>query len=344
MKRKAIISLMLILTSMVAISGCGSEQKRSVLTNDVKQEAAMQENETKKFIKDGTDLLNKGKYDDAKSAFEKAISMDKANKGAYIEIKNKYMEKQRLDDAYYIIKLAISNNVDTENMKNLLNEIKSKFEVAKIDVTVYQNDKYNLPTKVKVKINNEEKEVDVVWDNINIDTSKLGTTKYKGKIEKYDRSAELNLKVKKIEKVKKIGGISKVYENNGKRYLKFDEVEFFLNKDVNDTTAEKEARKDGYSEHGPYDGDNPFDSNGRVYDNHYIRNKDKSLKTYEVSPNVQISVCGFEVKSDTVDQQKISYEKFKTLNMDDRHRYKGILCHIYLENNVVVKIEQQYIP
>ncbi len=199
-EKKAIISLTLILIVMLSASGCGKKQKTSILTNDVKQQEAMKENEIKKFIKDGTNFLNAGKYDDAKSSFEKAISMDKSNKGAYIEIKNKYMEKKRIDDAYYFIKLAVSNNVDTENMKKLLNDIKSKFQVTKVYVNVYQDNEYKLPDKIKVKINNEDKEVGVVWNNKSVDTSKVGTIKYEGKIEQYDRIAELYLEIIEIEK------------------------------------------------------------------------------------------------------------------------------------------------
>ncbi len=95
MRKKAIVSLLLILIVMLSASGCGKKQKTSVLTNDVKQQEAMKENEIKKFIKDGTNFLNSGKYDDAKSSFEKAISMDKSNKVSYIEIKNKYNGKEK---------------------------------------------------------------------------------------------------------------------------------------------------------------------------------------------------------------------------------------------------------
>ncbi len=200
MRKKAIISLLLILIFMLSVSGCAKKEKTSVLTNDVKQQEAMKENEIKKFIKDGTNFLNAGKYNDAKSSFEKAISMDKSNKGSYIEIKNKYMEKNRLDDAYYFVKLAVSNNVDVENMEKLLNDIKAKFEVTKLYVNVYENNEYKLPDKIKAKINNEDKDVSVVWNNNNVDTSKVGTIKYEGKIEQYDRIAELNLKVIEVKK------------------------------------------------------------------------------------------------------------------------------------------------
>ncbi|EQB4334874.1 Ig-like domain-containing protein [Clostridium botulinum] len=363
MRKKAIVSLLLILIVMLSASGCGKKQKTSVLTNDVKQQEAMKENEIKKFIKDGTNFLNAGKYDDAKSSFEKAISMDKSNKSSYIEIKNKYMEKKRIDDAYYFIKLAVSNNVDTENMKKLLNDIKSKFEVTKLDAGVYQNHEYQLPDKIKAKINNEDKEVGVVWNNNNVDTSKVGTIKYEGKIEQYDRDVELNLeiieikkekeskkenntekvkkiqeenkneKVKEFKKGKKIGFISKIYEQNGKKYLKFDEVEFFLNKDANDRTAEREAIKDGKK---------ILTDNGRIENGYYIRNKDKGLETYEISPNVDIYVCKYRINENmnTGDLQKISYEKFKNLGLSNR----CILGYVYLENNVVVKIEEQFIP
>lgn len=324
MGNKTVISLILTFAIMLGVSACEDKQKTNILTNDVRQETSMKENQVKKLINEGADFLNEGKYDDAKSAFDKAILMDKANKGAYIEIKNKYMEKKRIDDAYYTIKLAISNNVDTENMKELLNDIKSKFEVTKLDVDIYQNNKYNLPPKIKAKINNEDKEVDVVWNNKNVDTSKLGTTKYEGKIEQYDRNVELNLKVIKVVKAKKTGYIKKVYEDNGKRYLKFDDVEFFL-----DEEAEIEAKKD------------PIFKVIGLQDSYYIRNKDDSLVTYKISPNVSVYVYGFMLDLDTMDLQKISYEKFITFgwSMDG-----GNLFHIYLENNVVVKIEQQFLP
>ncbi|KRU26636.1 TPR repeat-containing protein [Clostridium sporogenes] len=374
MRKKAIISLLLILITMLSISGCGKKEKTSVLTNDVKQQEAMKENEVEKFIKKGTDFLNAGKHDDAKSSFEKAILMEKSNKESYIQIKNKYMEKDRLDDAYYFIKLAVNNNVDTENMEKILSDIKSKFQVTKLYVNVYQNNEYKLPDKIKVKINNEDKEVGVIWNN-DADTSEIGTIKYQGKIEQYDRCAELYLKVlespkereedndkevksdknmnnskkedkdenlKEVKNGKQIGFINEIYERNGKRYLKYDDVEFFKNKDANDRTAEREAIKDGKKL-----------LDGRVTDDYYLRNKDNTLENYEISPNVDIYVCKYRINANTnaTDLGEISYESFKNSNLSDKTsdfpystNYNEILCYIYLENNVVVRIEEQYRP
>ncbi|MEL5897945.1 tetratricopeptide repeat protein [Clostridium sporogenes] len=368
MRKKAIISLLLILIIMLSISGCGKKEKTSVLTNNVKQQEAMKENEIKKFIKNGTNFLNEGKYDDAKSSFEKAVSMEKSNKESYIEIKNKYMGKNRLDDAYYFVKLAVNNNVDTENMKKLLSDIKSRFEVTKLYINVYQNNEYKLPDKIKAKINNEDKEVEVIWNNKSVDTSEIGTTKYQGKIEQYDRIAELNLKVlqspkekkenknkeekinkninnsqkpyndkniKEVKNGKQIGFINGIYEQNGKRYLKFDEVEFFKNKDANDRTAEREVIKDGKKE---------YLLDGRVTDDYYLRNNDNTLEDYEISQNVQVYVCKYHIDKNinTIDLQRINYEKFKTL--DNVYGQGNALFYIYVEDNVIVKIQEQFRP
>jgi tetratricopeptide (TPR) repeat protein len=317
---------------MSSASGCTEKRKTTVLSDDVKQEAMMQENEIEELIKKGVNFLNEGKYDDAKSSFEKALSLDKSNKGAYIEIKNRYMEKQRLDDAYYIIKLAISNNVDTDNMTKLLNDIRSRFEVTRLDTEVYQNVQYKLPVKINAKINNEDKEVNVVWSNNTVDTSKSGTVKYQGKIEQYDRSVELYLKVNKLERTRKTGYITKIYEENGKGYLKIDPAEFFMDT-VNDRRATIEAKKDGLDE-------SRFSSDGYIYNSYYVRNKDKSVETYEISPKAEVSVCGYLLDGYSSAQVKISYEKLKTLDTS-----KGwFLCYIDLENKVVVKLQQQFIP
>lgn len=337
MQKKAII-IILILITVLNLSACGKKEKKIILSTDVKKEVAIQENETKKLIESGIKFLNEKKYDDAKNSFEKAISMDKSNRGAYIQIKNRYMEKQRIDDAYYIIKLAIGNGVDTENMKELLKNIKSEFEVAKLSETVYQNNNYKLPSKIRAKINNENKDVNVIWNNNVVNTNKLGSVKYKGKIEQYDRDVELNLKVikaKKIEKAEKIiktnkiGWVKVPYERNRKRYLKIDEVEFFLEDKFTHSYIKKEALKDGVKLIEP------------VY---YIRNKETTLKEYEISPKAEIYVTSYMLEGNSIDNKKITYEKFKTLDRYKKDKNSIILCKISLENDVIVKIEQVYIP
>lgn len=299
----------------------------------MRQETIVQEEEVKKIIKDGVSFLNEGKYEDAKNTFEKAISMDKANKGTYIEIKNQYMEKERLDDAYYIIKTAINNNVDIENMKGILNGIKSKFQVVKLDKSLNLYTEFNLPSKIKAKINGEPKEVDVVWTNNSIDTSSVSQVKYTGKIELYDRDVELNLNVLKyIKKENKIGYITKVYDQDGVEYIEVDEVEFYSNNYLGDRTAEIEASKDGY---------NLDVEDGKWLYDYYIRNKSKDVKVYEISSEASIILCGHRFGLETLVPEQIDFEKLKTQEEQSKH---GILCNLYLENGVILKIEEQYVP
>lgn len=81
-------------------------------------------------------------------------------------------------------------------------------------------------------------------------------------------------------------------------------------------------------------------------DDYYFRNKDKSLEDYEISPNVEIDICRYHIDSNDVtsklQQIRISYEKFKTL--DNVYGQSKALFYIYVENNVIVKIQEQYRP
>lgn len=333
MRKKSLILMGLTIAAMISFSACEEKQKTVVIASDMRQETIVQEEEVKKVIKDGVSFLNEGKYEDAKNTFEKAISMDKANKGTYIEIKNQYMEKERLDDAYYIIKTAINNNVDIENMKGILNDIKSKFQVVKLDKSLNINTEFNLPSKIKAKINGELKEVDVVWTNNSVDTSSVRQVKYTGKIELYDRDVELNLNVLKyIKKENKIGYITKVYDQDGGEYIAVDEVEFYSNNYLEDRTAEIEASKDGY---------NLDVEEGGRWDDYYIRNKSKDIKVYEISSEASIYLCGHRFGLETLVPEQIDFEKLKT--QEEQSEY-GILCNLYLENDVILKIEEQYVP
>src|SRR3712207_8990808 len=52
----------------------------------------------------------------------------------------------------------------------------------------------SLPSSVKIKINNEEKQVNVVWNNPKVDTTKVKVKKYTGKVQGYEdrKSTRLN--------------------------------------------------------------------------------------------------------------------------------------------------------
>ncbi|MEW8957432.1 Ig-like domain-containing protein, partial [Clostridium sp.] len=183
----------------------------------------------------------------------------------------------------------------------------------------------------------------VKWESNEVNTSKPGSYIYKGVVEQYGRSVKLtlniNAKPKEVVKEKKIGFVKEI----GKDYIKFDEVEFYRDED-----AYREAKKDGQL---VYDDENP---EGYVYDSYYMRDNDDDLKRYNFSKDIVFKLCSYKIGNplpNSGDTANVSYEVFKNeVDIDIAPRKesnepgRGILSWIYLENNNVVKIEQQFIP
>lgn len=129
---------------------------------------------------------------------------------------------------------------------------------------------------------------------------------------------------------KQIGYISRVYEKEGKRYLSFDEVKFLVGEE-----AVEAAKKDGKAifENGKYS----------VLDDYYIVKENKGIKDYVINDYAVLNLLGFMVTTDNnnISNEAIDYEKFKaTIN----NKKYPILCHIYLQGNIVIKVDGQYVP
>lgn len=129
---------------------------------------------------------------------------------------------------------------------------------------------------------------------------------------------------------KQIGYITWVYEKGGKKYLSFDEVKFLTGKE-----AVEAAKKDGNAifENGVYS----------VLDDYYIVNEDKGNNDYVIDENASLSLLGFMVSlnGEDITNRSIDYEKFKAA-INNKSYPK--LCYIYTKNNVVIKVEGQYVP
>lgn len=192
--------LVLTLTLLLCISvftACSAKDKQIVLSNNISQQAKAEENEISEKVKEGNKYLSEGKYEQARTIYENAISIDKGNKNTYLEIKDSYIEAGRLDDAFYIIKLAIENKVDTDSMKEQLEAIKKKFQVVNLTGSVNQNEYFKLPEAAAFKINNVDTKVDINWNISSIDTSNPGTYTFEGTAQEYERPIKFVLTVKK---------------------------------------------------------------------------------------------------------------------------------------------------
>lgn len=111
----------LVIISVITISStfvsCQNTSKKITISEDTKNEISSEENEITQAIETGKDYLTQNNFDKAKEYFNKAISLGKGNKDIYLKIKDIYMSFNRFDDAYFIIKAALTNNIDIENMK-----------------------------------------------------------------------------------------------------------------------------------------------------------------------------------------------------------------------------------
>ncbi|MDS0527407.1 Ig-like domain-containing protein [Clostridium sp. SHJSY1] len=215
MIRKRFLCVGLLLCTLIFM-GCTPKDKEVVLSNDQNEETLLQEKSASESIELGNGYLNQGKYDNAKKAYEDAISKDASNKENYVLIKDKYIEKSRFDDAFYIIKLAIKNNVDIDNMKSILEEIKKNFKVITLEDTVNQNTTFTLPKKITLQVNDEKQDADVSWKTSNVDTSKAGSFTYEGTVEQYGRTVSEKLTVveKKVVDNKPTTTSGELYKND----------------------------------------------------------------------------------------------------------------------------------
>jgi tetratricopeptide (TPR) repeat protein len=203
--------------------------------------------------------------------------------------------------------------------------------IKEITAEVVQGKEYKLPAKVAaVMADNTTKEVTVKWESNKVDISEPGVYSFLGTVDNYDGKAKLNLTVKAKAVVKEniTGFIEKVFEKDGKRYFIIDKVEFLTGE-----AAVKAAIKDGNAD---YDYET-----GQYYvpNDYYIVNNNPLIRTYEISRSASINIYS----SLTYDYAltSVSYSEF----MDNVNSMGyGMLCNIYIENDVVVKVEQQYVP
>jgi tetratricopeptide (TPR) repeat protein len=354
---KRLLFLIIIFIPVTLLS-CSNTSKKITLSENTENEISLEESEIIKSITAGEKLLDEGKLEEAKENFSKAISLDKTNKDTYLRIKDKYISVNKLDEAYNIVKSAISNNVDIENMKLLLKEISSKFEVIKISNSVYQNGSYSLPKEVNINVSDISISIPVSWSIENIDTNNLGTFTYEGYNDDYGRKIIVELTVMENVYDKQIGSIEKIYSSNGKTYIDVDLIEFYTGEQ-----AIQEALKDNNTKIFSYTED------GLTYipNGYYIRNKYSKLTTYEISDNCSFQLLyedfltlGYNTSppQNWAVTEIASFKDFKKyielaspmdmkdIVMDDNNLLtnRGTLCWIELKNGAAHSVYRKFTP
>ncbi|MGH4050325.1 MAG: Ig-like domain-containing protein [Clostridium sp.] len=199
--------------------------------------------------------------------------------------------------------------------------------------SIIQGQGYKLPLVVSATFSDQTiKEVYVKWFPQKVDISNVGTQNFIGTIVNYEKKIKMQVivKPKPIVYSKQIGYISETYEENGKRYLRYDDV-IFLTGDA----AVQASIKNGTAQY----------ENGEYYvdDDYCIINNNPETKRYVISNDASINLMGWVLYPDNgdINNHPTTYATFKKCLSNN---YGRLLCYIYTQNDVIVKVEGQYVP
>ena len=133
MKKRTIIQVLslVLLGSIIigAVEQYTPTAKEVVISSNIRKDIKAEEEEVDFLKRKAKEYLKQSNFEEAKALYEKAILMDETNKDLYIEIKDEYINCNRLDDAYRIIKMAIDkmmknksgNSVNKSNASAIFN-------------------------------------------------------------------------------------------------------------------------------------------------------------------------------------------------------------------------------
>jgi hypothetical protein len=128
--------------------------------------------------------------------------------------------------------------------------------------------------------------------------------------------------------------IDQIYQANGQTYVKADFIEWYEGEEANKVFRERE--QDPEMTEAP--------------DGYYIVNDDTQLQTLPIASNAKIYMqifnqTGNVVEANTNWNEEINVAKFVSLLSDNSEmNMKDYPYHLTIENGVIVKITQQFIP
>lgn len=205
--------------------------------------------------------------------------------------------------------ISEENNFDTESMNEESSEIDSQIEVTVIYDTINEN--Y------------------IICDDPSINTSNSEETTGEDNYGPWYSIDKLNLNSHELENNIITVLASNIYNRNGNWFIDCDHIEFYLDYAYgpNDLTATIEAEKDGQT----------------VSNAWYLRNKKVENITFNIAPNADFYICEHWLglnSGNSANLEKITLEQFSNLNVN----MNRFICYLYLDNNVVTKIVEQYTP
>jgi hypothetical protein len=128
--------------------------------------------------------------------------------------------------------------------------------------------------------------------------------------------------------------IDQIYQENGQTYIKADFIEWYEGEEANKIFRERE--QDPEMTEAP--------------DGYYIVNDDTQLQTLQIASDAKVYMqiynrTGNVDEASTKWNEEISVAKFVSLLSDESEMsMKGFPYHLTIENGIIVKITQQFIP
>ncbi|MFA5872167.1 MAG: hypothetical protein WC858_05645 [Parcubacteria group bacterium] len=131
---------------------------------------------------------------------------------------------------------------------------------------------------------------------------------------------------------RQIGYIKKVYAKGGKNYLNIDYIQW-----LSGDAAEKAMREDGAC---------PKAGECVVLNDYYIRNVNALIRTFEISPEAQITMQTYDVEATgQIQSQTINLAQFGQIWISNQKlSLREVPYIVEIQNQQIIKINEQYIP
>jgi hypothetical protein len=131
---------------------------------------------------------------------------------------------------------------------------------------------------------------------------------------------------------RQIGYIKKVYIKGGKSYLDIDYIQWLTG-----DAAEKAMRQDGEC---------PKTGECIVLNDYYIRNLNPLMRTFEISPDVTITMQTYDMETTgQVQAESINLSQFGQIwNGSMKPNLKSVPYIVEIQNQQITKINEQYVP
>jgi len=189
--------------------------------------------------------------------------------------------------------------------------------------------------------NIKNKEVEVVSQELQQQIGNLQDQINQLQKEKDSENEDVDIQESDLETGKQMGYIKSVYEENGKKYLKIDYIQWLQGEEGAEACVEDEGCLPQCLE-----------ENSCLPNGYYVRNQNTKIRTFEISDSIMfdftdLQSTGFELDNIPLTSFTISFAEFKGIfssSDTEQDWLRNSIYNIELQNGIVIKLWHQYQP